>query len=62
MEFVNYTAINKNYLDQDFKNMIIKNSDNSLTNKLYLKITDNVSASGNLSIQLIYEVLQDRGF
>ena len=62
-DVLDYTSINLKRIDHSFTNFIIKNCDDTLTNKLYFKLTNNdAGASGLLDIQITYEVIQDKVF
>lgn len=63
-EIVAYDEINLSTIDSSFDKYIIKNKDNSLTNKLYLYIKndDAINATGNIHIELTYLNLQNRPF
>ena len=57
-----YSSINKVSVNK-VDNIIIRNRDLILTNKLYLHITNNAAiATGPITIELIYKNLQDRVF
>jgi len=59
-----YVDIEKNMLDQDFQNLVIRNRDIILTNQIYLHIDNSNSSipTGQINLELIYETLQNRTF
>jgi len=61
-EVLSYSSVNLSFLDQTFNNFIIKNCDISMTNKLYILLTNNSGLTGTINIQMVYEVIQDRMF
>ncbi len=63
-EVANYTNINLSNIDTSFDRFIIRNRDDSLTNRLYLYVEneDLVNNTGTIQLEMIYLNLQDRAF
>jgi len=62
-EVIKYIEVDKTLSDQSFDEFIIRNRDNSLTNKLYIYINNPASIStGTIRIEFVYIAIQDREF
>lgn len=62
-EIIRYEGVNRAESDQNFDGFIIRNRDNTLTNKLYLYLNNHATVpTGTIRLELIYVATQDREF
>jgi len=59
-----YNNINLSNIDSAFDRFVIRNRDGTLSSRLYLYIENNdiINATGTISLEMIYIIIQDRAF